>query len=255
MRIWFTALAGVLAACAATPASQPHPDVAGAVMRGSSGYLPPGAIDGTSLIGPPPAPGSKRGIADRAFFDESRALKDTPRWTLAARDDDLRGGGALKRYACTLGKEISPQATPATLRMLIRMMGDVHAVGTPPKEFYHRDRPLIGNDAPLCVPRQEWMRTNASYPSGHSMIGWSWALVLAEASPEHAQALFQDGMDFGQSRAICGVHFQSDIEAGRTLGAAMVAKLHADPTFTADLAAAKAELAASTTPASGCEGG
>ncbi|MCC7268426.1 MAG: phosphatase PAP2 family protein [Caulobacteraceae bacterium] len=255
MRFWFIATAGMLAACTATPAAQTHPDVASAVVRGAGGYLPSGAIDATSLIGPPPAPDSKRGIADRAFFDESRALKDTPRWRLAARDNDLTGGGALKRYACTLGKEISPQATPVTLRMLVRMMGDVHSVGTPPKQFYDRKRPLIGNDAPLCVPREDWMRTNASYPSGHSMIGWSWALVLAEASPEHAQALFQDGMEFGRSRAICGVHFQSDIEAGRTLGAAMVARLHTDPAFLADLAAAKAELAASTTPAGGCEGG
>ncbi|MCC7266941.1 MAG: phosphatase PAP2 family protein, partial [Caulobacteraceae bacterium] len=65
--------------------------------------------------------------------------------------------------------------------------------------------------------------------------------------------LFQDGMEFGRSRAICGVHFQSDIEAGRTLGAAMVARLHTDPKFMTDLAAAKADLAASTAPASGCE--
>jgi acid phosphatase (class A) len=42
---------------------------------------------------------------------------------------------------------------------------------------------------------------------------------------------------------ICGVHYQSDVEAGRMLGASMVAAEHADPAFRADLAAAKAELA------------
>lgn len=246
------AAAVALSACTAKTAVAPHPDVQGAVVQGTGAYLAPGAIDGTKLLGPPPAIGSKRGLADRAYFEETRALKDTPRWALATRDDDLTKGGALKRYACTIGKEISPQATPNTLRMLVRIMGDVRNIGTPPKDFYDRKRPLIGNDAPLCVPRQDWMKTNASYPSGHAMIGWSWALVLAEASPQNSQALFNDGVEFGRSRAICGVHFQSDIEAGQTLGAAMVAKLHSDPAFMADLAAAKAELAASTTLAADC---
>ena len=51
---------------------------------------------------------------------------------------------------------------------------------------------------------------------------------------------------------ICGVHYPSDIEAGRTLGSAMVARLHADPAFTADMAAAKRELAAARAKPTGC---
>ena len=42
---------------------------------------------------------------------------------------------------------------------------------------------------------------------------------------------------------VCGVHFPSDIEAGRTTGSALVAALHADPGFQAAFSAAKAELA------------
>ena len=51
------------------------------------------------------------------------------------------------------------------------------------------------------------------------------------------------GKAIGDSRVVCGVHFQSDVEAGRVIGSAMVARLHADPQFQADLARAKAELA------------
>nr|QQZ50764.1 hypothetical protein JKL49_05215 [Phenylobacterium glaciei] len=51
------------------------------------------------------------------------------------------------------------------------------------------------------------------------------------------------GKQVGDSRVICGVHFQSDIEAGRTLASAMVARLHGDPDFQRDLAAARQELA------------
>jgi acid phosphatase (class A) len=119
---------------------------------------------------------------------------------------------------------------------------DVRTVGTPPKDHYNRTRPLIGNDLPVCVPREDWMKTNASYPSGHSMTGWAWALILGELEPGKVGPLMQAGDAIGESRIICGVHYRSDVEAGRKLGAAMVARLHSDPAFLSDLAAARAEL-------------
>jgi acid phosphatase (class A) len=69
--------------------------------------------------------------------------------------------------------------------------------------------------------------------------------VIAEVVPEKASPILARGKAFGDSRIICGVHFQSDIEAGRYLGSAMVSRLHDDPAFMADLAKAKAEVAAS----------
>jgi acid phosphatase (class A) len=62
-------------------------------------------------------------------------------------------------------------------------------------------------------------------------------------APERSNALLARGYGFGQSRVICGVHWQSDVDAGRLMGSAAVAALHADPTFTAQLSAAKAEVA------------
>ena len=49
--------------------------------------------------------------------------------------------------------------------------------------------------------------------------------------------------DFGQSRLVCEAHWQSDIDAGRVIAAATVARLHADQAFMADLEAARAEVA------------
>jgi len=37
------------------------------------------------------------------------------------------------------------------------------------------------------------------------------------------------------SAPICGVHWQSDVDAGRLIGAAVVARLHADPVFRVQL--------------------
>jgi acid phosphatase (class A) len=240
----FAALA--LTACSAVPAPKPGPaDASLGVPKANklAGYFASNPIDGAALLGPPPSPDSLRGQADRQRYEETRALAGSPRWIEATKDDDIWGGGALRRYSCALGVKLGDKETPAVSRLLHRIELDVRTVGTPPKDFYNRTRPLIGDDKPVCVARADWMKTNASYPSGHSMTGWSWSLVLSEIAPDKADGLLAAGKTIGESRVICGVHFQSDVEAGRTLAAAMVAKLHAQPQFETDLAAAKAELA------------
>ena len=210
-----------------------------------TGYLSAQDIDGVALLGPPPAPASPQGRADRAYFDRTRALAGSARWKLAAQDADLR---AVHRFSCAIGVDLSPATTPATSAMLRRIGVDVATLGNPPKERYNRPRPIIGNSKPVCVKREDWMRTNASYPSGHALAGWAWALILAEIAPAKASALMVAGREIGQSRVVCGVHFPSDVAAGRDLGAAMVARLHAERAFLADLKAAKLELAKAPAP-------
>ena len=41
---------------------------------------------------------------------------------------------------------------------------------------------------------------------------------------------------------VCRVHYQSDVDAGRTVGQAVFERLHQDPEFVADMAAAKVEV-------------
>lgn len=239
------AIAGCAHAQSPSP-SQPTPH--------TDGYLKAADIDGATILGPPPAAGSPQDRADRATYEETRALEGSARWKTAIQDNDLWGGGAMKRYACALGVDITEKATPTTYRMLHKLELDVRTFGTPPKNFYNRQRPAIGNGKPICVPREPWMVTNASYPSGHSMTAWSWALILTEARPDKATELLKLGREGGDSRVVCGVHYPTDIEAGRSLGAGMVARLHADPVFMADMASVKQELTTVKTAPSGCEG-
>jgi acid phosphatase (class A) len=74
-------------------------------------------------------------------------------------------------------------------------------------------------------------------------LGWAWGLILAGLAPDKANALLHRGHAFGDSRMVCGVHWQSDIEAGRVVGAAAVARLQADPVFQAQTQLARAEIA------------
>ena len=97
----------------------------------------------------------------------------------------------------------------------------------------------------MCTPEErKSLLESGSYPSGHAAAGWAWALILAEIAPERLDAILARGLAFGESRVVCNVHWESDVAAGRILGAGVVARLHADAGFRQDLEAAREEVAA-----------
>lgn len=112
------------------------------------------------------------------------------------------------------------------------------------KDHYNRPRPLVTYpDEPICSPGERAaLAKDGSYPSGHSSIGWAWALVLAEIAPDRQDPILARGFAFGTSRVVCGVHWASDVEAARVVGAATVARLHADPTFREQQRLTRAEI-------------
>ena len=60
---------------------------------------------------------------------------------------------------------------------------------------------------------------------------------------------------FADSRVVCGAHNLSAIQAGQINGSAIVARLHAEPAFQADMAAAREELAALRAAGTPVDGG
>jgi acid phosphatase (class A) len=115
----------------------------------------------------------------------------------------------------------------------------------PAKDRYVRPRPFVVNGAPICSPEYESeLRQSGSYPSGHTAIGWAWALILGEIMPERGDAIIKRGRAYGENRIICNVHWYSDVVEGRIVGAAAVSRLRADPAFQADLEKARQEIAA-----------
>ena len=90
------------------------------------------------------------------------------------------------------------------------------------KEKYNRLRPFMLNNEPICTPNLQSTMVDGSYPSGHTAAGWAWALVLAELSPELTEAIITRGREFGESRVVCNVHWQSDVDAGRFMASATV---------------------------------
>jgi acid phosphatase (class A) len=241
-------LAVALSGCQSGPPLPPtSPEVVGE-FRPGSGYLK-GYLDrkqlpnSLALLPPPPREGSPQHGADLATYRDTRALRDQPRWTQAARDANLKFPAAAEVFACALDLPISQEATPHLNMLLRRSLLDAGLATYAAKDHYTRMRPFVAAKEATCTPAEEpALAKDGSYPSGHAALGWGWALILTELAPERTDALLARGHAFGQSRVVCGVHWQSDVDAGRVIGAAAVARLHADPVFLAQAAAARKEI-------------
>ncbi len=207
-------------------------------------YLAAGALDAAAILPPPPTPGSAAQGADAAAYAATRALAGSPRWGLAVSDVPSGVARLLDGFACAAGRRLDPARLPALAALLARTRRDVVAVVRDAKTRFARPRPHLGNDAALCVPRSEALDRSFSYPSGHATEGWTFALVLAALMPERSTPILRRGRSYGESRIVCGVHWASDVEAGRLAGSALFAVLVGDAAFRADLERARSELAA-----------
>ena len=210
------------------------------------GYLSPeGRPNSLTLLPSPPSSGSAALALDEEVSREKLGLRGTPRWQLAAEDADLMFPHAAGTFSCALNASITEQDTPRLYMLMRRSLADAGLSTYPAKEHYKRARPFVLNKEPTCTPDKEaQLRNDGSYPSGHAAVGWAWALILSEIAPDRTEAILRRGLVFGQSRSVCNAHWESDVIEGRLVGAAAVARLHGDPTFSGDLAAAKVEFAA-----------
>ena len=205
-------------------------------------YLPAPLPNTGAIIGPPPASSSAASAADIATFWSTRALQGSPRWALATNDVAQSAAAVLDNFACALGYRLNPAAVPKLITLFDRVRLDVANATRMPKDHYRRIRPHIGNDAPLCVVRDPHVEDTFSYPSSHATLGWTLALILASLVPERATAILTRGRVYGESRVICGLHWRTDVEAGRTIAAALYAALAGHAAFRADLEAVRTEL-------------
>jgi len=236
----------VLAAgCTSTPKTEIPASVPELYPGILTGYLQKNALpDSLALLPPQPAADSKAFAADEEAYRATRKLRDTHRWMLASEDADLRFPQAADSFSCALDMPIRQDSTPHLYMLMRRSLTDAVLATYSAKNHYQRRRPFATYGDSTCTPGDEAMLSkDGSYPSGHAALGWAWALILAEMAPERSNALFARGLDFGQSRIICGMHWQSDVTAGRVAGAATVAMLHTNPVFRAEFDEARKEVA------------
>ena len=193
------------------------------------------------LLPPPPSVGSIQFLWDEAQYKSGKMQRASARGEQAVKDAMPGASSFSEAFGC----DITAENTPEIYKLVSTMREDAGDLSTrEAKNYYMRPRPYMLYAEDTSVPgAQKGLSTNGSYPSGHTAIGWATALVLAEINVDNQDAILKRGYEMGQSRVISGFHFQSDVDAGRLVSAAVVARLHANDDFNAQLQKAKQEFA------------
>lgn len=185
------------------------------------------------FLPPPPDKASDAFAYDQSQYRWGKEQRlDSARLSIAVRDADWSIECICREFSEPFGMTISKEATPAIFRLLYVALISADMVGKLPKDFYKRTRPYVYYGEPTIYPQdEEELRNNGSYPSGHTIEGWSAALLLTELNPDRADTILARGYIYGESRVIAGYHWQSDVDAGRLAASAAIARLHADRRF------------------------
>lgn len=192
----------------------------------------------------PPKEGSAAFMYDiNRYYWGKEQRKDSLRTAIAIRDAVYGVETVAREFSIPFGLVISKETTPEIYKLLEESLATCDSICTMPKEYWHRTRPFVYFNEPTLVPHDESvLRKNGSYPSGHTILGYSAALLLTEINPAKADTLMSRGMMYGESRIIVGAHWQSDVDAGRLAASIAYAKLHTSCRFLRQMKKARKEF-------------
>lgn len=199
-------------------------------------YLAPAAIDVAALLPPPVPLGSREESAEMDVVLAQQRQRTEADIARIHAEDQM----SLACFAQTLGPWCEPEHLPRLSALILAIHAECRPLIRAGKSHFGHPRP------PTVEPQVMPIVTEGegSYPSGHSTRAMADALILADLIPEARTALLTRGQEIGFDRVMGGVHFPSDILAGRTLGLAIARALLATPSFATELAAVRAEIRA-----------
>ena len=212
----------------------------GTTLPAGQPYLPPGLPDGIALLPPPPAPGSAEQAADLESAREVFAGRTPELQARAFRDASL----SFSIFTPIIGSALETHELPKTEALMEKVKAEIGGIIDAPKDYFRRKRPYQVEPA-LTLGNSE---PSYSYPSGHSVRGTVYSMILAEIFPEKREQLLAFGRAIGWDRVLIGKHFPTDVYAGRVLGKAIVRELMSSRRFRHDLAKARKEAYAYRAP-------
>lgn len=200
-----------------------------------SSYLPASRLDLARLLPPPPAPDSEQQKQDIKAVLDAQAARTPAQVARANETEQLSVFG----FADVLGPSFNKDKLPRTAAFFQQIYDDTLDVLKGAKDRWKRPRPFVASSA--VQPSAEKPKST-SYPSGNALLGQLYAIVLSDLIPEKSTQFFARGRETGDNRLLAGVHFPSDIEAGRQAAVAVAFALSQAPGYRSDLEAARSEL-------------
>ena len=192
-------------------------------------------IDLIHVLSPPPATDSPQGRMDlQAVLEAQRAR--TPAEVESARADACL---SIIRFANVMGPGFEAANLPFTITFFEHVCSDSRYSIQAAKKYFNRPHPSVtDHDLSPIVPQS----TNSSYPSGHATFAYVTAILLADMVPEKAPGIFARAAVYANNRLIGGVHYPTDLEAGRISASVIDNALLHDPCFIVDFAQSNAEV-------------
>ncbi len=189
----------------------------------------------TAQFAPPPAPDS---------YEQKEDLAAVLAWQNKRTEDDCAKANATANFTYDSlwgARSPFPQPLPAGVKKFFdRLASDLESAVTAMKDRYRRPRPFKAypEQARPCV-KKSW---GYSYPSGHAAFSRVFACVLTDIVPGRRDEFFAKSDEIARDRVVGGVHFPTDIAAGKIFGDQFHAALLGSPEYGKDLEKIRALL-------------
>jgi acid phosphatase (class A) len=195
----------------------------------------PPSIDLTSVLAPPPDPSSAAQKDDLETVLSVQADRTTIQASCAKAD----ACQSIFRFAGVMGPRFAPENLPLTTALMNKVFADANADVAYAKMSFKRPRPFITDKKVKKIVNQ---CPDFSYPSGHSTYVYVIAILLSNMVPERKAAIYARAHQYAYNRVVAGVHYPSDVEAGRISASIIDYVLLHDPHFQEQYAPAREEL-------------
>jgi acid phosphatase (class A) len=199
-----------------------------------AGLLDTAHFSATSILASPPPQNSATSqseLAELHRIQDHRSAEDFQRAKADSSEEDVF------LFRDVMGESFTAANFPITRALFARLGATEEAVVGAAKEHWDRPRPAaLDKTIVTCSDGH-----SGSYPSGHATRVYLYAVTLASMIPERHDAIFERAADYAHNRLVCGVHYASDVDAGRILGTAMAVLIERNPVFMRQLSAARKE--------------
>ena len=204
-----------------------------------------GSLPDAAIFLPPPPPSDTTNALfkeDFARWKWGKTQRPTARGRQASQESLFGIVRMCTIYSEVFGFVIHPETTPAIYQFMLYAGETGYRATDTAKKKYNRRRPFdLMNESVWGEFDYDLLRLDGSYPSGHTALGLTTALALAEMAPDKKEAILERGYQYGESRVIVGAHWQSDVDAGYKVAQATFDSMQNSPRYLKHLEAARKE--------------
>ena len=164
------------------------------------------------------------------YFWGKEMREDQERADQAKRDAVYGLATILVEFEEAFGLKISQEDTPEIYKVLLEGTATCDSICKYPKTRYGRTRPFVRFHEHTLIPElEEELNPHKSFPSGHTLLGWSSALLMMEINPDRANEILARGYRYGENRVVVGAQRYRSRQDGSGCGLCQTAYQRALP--------------------------